>query len=208
MHWKKPKQPWPSPRMICMARYYNQKQTPSPNYRPGDKVYLDASNIQTSRRLRKLSHQRLRPFPVVKEVGNGAYQLQLPPSMSWLHPVFNVVKLTPAPLDPIEGHHPHTPPLPEMIDGKEEWIVEKILDSKLINRKLRYLVKFKGFGVEHISLEPWDNIHALEHVADFYWRHPGAAPLHPRQCQDVTPLKRGGGVRRHPIPPQPLTPFL
>ena len=71
--------------------------------------------------------------------------------MSQLHPVFNVVKLTPAQLDPIEGCHPHPPPLPEMIDGKEEWIVEEILDSKMMNRKLCYLVKWEGFRVEHNS---------------------------------------------------------
>ena len=39
-----------------MARYYNWKQTPSPDYKPGDKVYLDATDIQTSRPSRKLSH--------------------------------------------------------------------------------------------------------------------------------------------------------
>ena len=65
-----------------MARYYNRKWTPSPDYKPGDKVYLDASDIQTSRPSRKLSHQRLGPFPVVKKVRNGAYRLWLPLSMS------------------------------------------------------------------------------------------------------------------------------
>jgi hypothetical protein len=29
----------------------------------------------------------------------------------------------------------------EIIDGEEEWVVEEILDSKVINRKLRYLIK-------------------------------------------------------------------
>ena len=134
-----------------MARYYSQKWTPSPDYKPGDKAYLDASDIQTSRPSRKLSHQRLGPFSVVKKVRNGVYWLWLPSSMSQLHPVFNVVKLTPAPLDPIEDCHPHPLLLPEMIDGKEEWIVEEILDRKMINRKLCYLVKWKGFGVEHNS---------------------------------------------------------
>ena len=164
-----------------VARYYNWKQTPSSDYKPGDKVYLDASDIQTSRPSRKLSHWRLGPFPVVKKVGNGAYQLQLPSSMSWLHPVFNVVKLTPAPLDPIEGRCPHPPPLPEMIDEEEEWVVKEILDSRMMNRKLHYLVKWQGFGVEYNSWGPWDNFHALERVADFYWRHPGAA-RHIRAC--------------------------
>ena len=31
-----------------MARYYNQKRTKVPEYKPGDKVYLDASDIQTN----------------------------------------------------------------------------------------------------------------------------------------------------------------
>ena len=124
-----------------MAKYYDQKRTPTPDYQPRDKVYLEASNIQTTRSSKKLSHQRLGPFPIVGKVGNGAYHLRLPPSMSRLHPVFNIVKLTPAPEDPIQGQHPHPPPLPEIIDGEEEWIMEEILDSKVINQKLQYLVK-------------------------------------------------------------------
>ena len=44
-----------------------------------------------------------------------------------------------------------------------------------MNRKLRYLVKWEGFGVEHNSWEPWDNLHAPERVTDFYRKHPGAA---------------------------------
>jgi len=158
-----------------MAKYYDRRRTPAPDYKSGDKVYLDASDIQTNRPSRKLSHRRLGPFPIVRKVGNGAYLLRLPPSMSRLHPVFNVVKLTPAPTDPIEGRRPHPPPLPEIVDGEEEWIVEEILDSKMMNRKLRYLVKWEGFGVEHNSWEPWDNLHAPESVADFHRKHPGAA---------------------------------
>ena len=37
------------------ARYYNQRQTPAPDYKPGDKVYLDASDISTTQPSRKLS---------------------------------------------------------------------------------------------------------------------------------------------------------
>ena len=91
--------------------------------------------------------------------------------MSRLHPVFNIVKLTPALVDPIEGHHPCPPLLPEIIDGEEEWVIEEVLDSKMMNQKLCYLVKWEGFGMEHNSWEPWDNIHAPELVTDFHWRH-------------------------------------
>ena len=53
--------------------------------------------------------------------------------------------------------------------------MEEILDSRMVNRKLHYLVKWEGFGVEHNPWEPWDNVHAPELVAYFYRRHPGAA---------------------------------
>ena len=43
-------------------------QVLNPDYKPGDKVYLNASDIQTNRPLRKLSHHRLGPFPIVKMV--------------------------------------------------------------------------------------------------------------------------------------------
>jgi len=158
-----------------MVLYYNRKHTPAPEFKAGDMVFLDASDIQTTQPSGKLSHQRLGPFPIDSQFGNGVYRLRLPPSMSRLHPVFNVVKLSLAPPDPIPGRRTSLPPLPEIVDGEEEWVVEDILDSWMVNQKLHYLVKWEGFGVEHNSWEPWDNVHVLELVADFYRRHPGAA---------------------------------
>ena len=162
-----------------MAKYYDQRRTLSPDYQPGDRVYLDASDIHTTQPSRKLSHQRLGPFPVIRKVGNGAYRLCLPPSMSQLHPVFNVVKLTLAPDDPVPGWRLHPPPLPEIIDGEKEFIMEERLDSRVINWKLHYLIKWEGYGIEHNSWEPADEVHTLEHIMDFHQRHPGA-PQHIR----------------------------
>jgi len=47
-----------------MTRYYNQKRTPAPMYKPGDWVYLDASDIKTTRLSPKLLHRKLGPFEV------------------------------------------------------------------------------------------------------------------------------------------------
>ena len=157
-----------------MAKYYNQRRTPALEYQPGDKVYLDASDIHTTRPSQKLSHRRLGPFPVVKKVRNGAYCLQLPPSMSRLHPVFNVIKLTLALEDPIPGRRPCPPPLLEIVNGEKEFIVEQILDSKIINQKLWYLIKWDGYGIEHNSWEPADDVHTLELITEFHQTHPGA----------------------------------
>lgn len=80
-----------------MARYYNQRHTPAPEYNPGDRVYLDASNVNTSWPSKKLLHRCLGPFPVEQKVGSSAYHPQLPIAMKCVHLVFNIVKLTPAP---------------------------------------------------------------------------------------------------------------
>jgi len=48
-----------------MALYYNRKRTPAQEFKVGDMVFLDASNIQTTRPSRKLSHRRLGPFPII-----------------------------------------------------------------------------------------------------------------------------------------------
>jgi len=43
--------------------------------------------------------------------------------------MFNVVKLSATPEDPILGRKPKPLPLPVVIDREEEWEVEEILDS-------------------------------------------------------------------------------
>lgn len=38
------------------------------------------------------------------------------------------------------------PPEPVEVEGEEEYEVEEILDSKVVGKGLRYLVKWKGYG--------------------------------------------------------------
>jgi hypothetical protein len=114
-----------------MTCYYNQCREPAPEYAPRDKVYLDGSDIRTSRPSKKLAHRFLSPFVVEHCVRPNAYRLQLPHSMSRLHLVFPVVKLMPAPADPIPGQRSYPPPNPVLVDGEEHYEVEAILDSRV-----------------------------------------------------------------------------
>jgi len=75
-------------------------------YKPGDQVYLDMSDIKTTRPSLKLSHCQLGPFKIECQVGLLAYRLKLPHGMRQLHPVFNVVKLSTALEDLILGRKP------------------------------------------------------------------------------------------------------
>ena len=49
-----------------------------------------------------------------------------------------------------------------------------ISEGRVMKQKLHYLVKWEGYGIKHNSWEPADDIHTLECVADFHWKHPRA----------------------------------
>ena len=179
-----------------MARYYNRRRSPAPSFNPGDMVYLDSDNIHTTRPSKKLSHRRVGPYPVQNRVGKNAYRLSLLPSMKRLHPVFNVVKLSLASPDPIVGRHPNPPPPPELIEGEEEYVVEEVLDSRMYRRKLQYLVKWEGYGVEENTWEDSHNLdHAPEKVAEFHAKNTAA----PRRIRALT-------FNSIPFRPMPLSP--
>jgi len=168
--------------MICkaqedMKRYYDRCRTPALVFNPGDKVFLDASDIRTTCPSQKLSHRWLGPFVVERRIRPMAYHLKLPYRMKQLHPVFNIVKLTPAPDDPIMGHKTEDYPPPIVIDGEAEWEVEEILDSHWHRRRFQYLIKWKGYSHEHNSWESASEVFAPELMAEFHHKYP-RAPRH------------------------------
>jgi len=89
-----------------MTRYYNRRRSLAPIFQPGDWVYLDASDIKTTCPSPKLSHRRLGPFEIERQVGLLAYRLKLPHRLRQLHLVFNVVKLSTALDNLIPGRKP------------------------------------------------------------------------------------------------------
>ena len=76
-----------------------------------------------------------------QQIGPLAYRLRLPVGLCQLHSVFNVVKLFPVPDDPIPDHCPKPPPPPVLVNNKEQYEVEEILDSRLFRQKLQFKVK-------------------------------------------------------------------
>jgi len=56
-----------------MMRYYNRRRSPAPVFKPGDQVYLDMSDIKMTYPSPKLSHRRLGPFEIERQVGPLAY---------------------------------------------------------------------------------------------------------------------------------------
>jgi len=56
-------------------------------------VWLENKNIQSNRPSKKLNNKRYRPFKIAKNIGSGAFQLELPEG--WIiHDIFNENLLT------------------------------------------------------------------------------------------------------------------
>ena len=106
-----------------------------------------------------------------------AYCLKLPHRIKQLHPVFNVVKLTPALDNPITGQKTEDHPPPIVIDREAEWEVEEILNSCWYWRRFQYLIKWKEYGCEHNSWESTSEVSIPELTMEFHRKHPGA-PRH------------------------------
>jgi len=179
-----------------MTRYYNRRRSLAPVFQPGDWVYLDVSDIKTTRPSPKLSHRRLGPFEIKRQVGPLAYQLKLPHGLRQLHPVFNMVKLSATPDDPIPGRKPRAPPSPIVVDRELEWEVEEVLDSRWHRRRFQFLIKWKGFSREHNSWEVASDVKAPDLVAEYYRKHP-AAPRHICRTDFNTLFKPGTIASRH-----------
>ena len=136
----------------------------------GDKVLLSTKylNIKHSETNRKLLPKWIGPFEVVQVVGPVAYKLQMNPGWR-VHPVFHVSLLEPY----REDGRVQPPPPPMELEGVLEYEVEAILSHRFRGTrkpKTSYLVAWKGYGPEHNSWEPEENVvNSPELVAD-YWK--------------------------------------
>jgi len=101
-----------------MTRYYNRKRSLAPVFKPEDQIYLDVSDIKTTCLSPKLLHRRLGPFEIEHQVGPLAYRLKLPYGLRQLHLVFNMVKLSATPDNPIPGRKLQAP-LPSIVVDRE-----------------------------------------------------------------------------------------
>jgi hypothetical protein len=85
-----------------------------------------------------------------------------------------MVKLLPAADDPIPGRRAKPPPPPVLVEGNEEFEVEKILNSRICWHCLEYLVKWKGYNSGHNSRAVHYNVHVSDVIVDFYRLNPRA----------------------------------
>lgn len=124
----------------AITRQANKHRT-EVDFKPGDMVFLSTKNITTIRPSRKLDDKRIGPFKVLDKIGIS-YRIELPPTIK-IYNVFHPCFLTLAATNPLPGQN-NPPPAPIVTENNEQWVVEDILDSRLLYGRLKYRVKWEG----------------------------------------------------------------
>jgi hypothetical protein len=124
------------------------------------------------------------------------YQLELP--MQWsIHPVFHIDLLTPYRETIIHGPN-FTRPAPELIEGEEEYTVEKILDSQRFGRRwrLQYLVKWEGYpDLDNMWVDK-DDVFADDKIQEFKTSNPDLE-THIRSTSSTKSPYSSASIRSH-----------
>jgi len=114
-------------------------------YKLRQQVWLDTTHLKLPHQKAKLVPKHLGPFKITKEISPVAYQLALP--ISWrIHDVFHASLLNP--YHETDAHSPNfTRPPPDLIEGEEEFEVERIIAHRTFeqSKHLQYLLKWKGY---------------------------------------------------------------
>jgi len=113
----------------------------------------------------KLAPRQYGPFKVATKISDVAYRLTLPDTWK-IHNVFHMSLLMPYKETDKYGLNFLEPP-PDLIDGKEEWEIEKILKHQTYQKKKQYLIQWKGYAPAHDSWIDESGLHALELLADY-----------------------------------------
>ena len=142
----------------------------------GQKVWLSGKNITTTHPKDKLAPKLHGLFEIEKKIGPITFKLKLPPTWK-IHPVFHASLITPYKETIAHGPNYEQPP-PDLIEGKEEYEVEEILDKRKQGHGFQYLVKWKGYpnsSNEWITRTNLGNAKELVEVYDS--RHSTNIPL-------------------------------
>ena len=106
------------------------KRSPAPNFTIGEQAFIKAKFFCTTRPSHKLSDKFLGPFEILAKARTHSFTLRLPDTFRGVHPIFHVSMLEPTFPNEILNHVQSPPPLVD-IEGKLEYEISEIIDSKI-----------------------------------------------------------------------------
>jgi Chromo (CHRromatin Organisation MOdifier) domain len=131
--------------------YANKKRRPDPDYKVGEKAYLERKDlrlrIKQKGRSAKFYQCYVGPFEISKaEPKTSNYTLELPDE-DQIHPKVHARRLKRAYSNDPALFPGWVPPEPPPIDAEDnQYIVEAILDHHTVRRKRQFLVHWEGYS--------------------------------------------------------------
>jgi len=151
-----------------MKKLANRRQGKGEEYKVEDLVLLSTKDLKwqmKGRRSEKLTEHFVGPYKVKGIISSNVIELELPKSIK-IYPVVNVSRVR-LYKPQIEGQK-KIPPKPVIIEGEEEFKVEKILNKRLVRGKEKFLVRWKRYMAEEDTWENRENLkNAKELVEEF-----------------------------------------
>ena len=124
-----------------MKKYADKKREEINDYKVGDLVMLSTKDLKyqmVGRRTEKLMERFISPYRIKKIISLNAVELELPSTVK-IHLVVNIVRIQRY-IGQVEGQRKEQP-APVIIEGEEEWEMERILNKQRIQGKDKYLVR-------------------------------------------------------------------
>jgi hypothetical protein len=152
--------------------YANQHRREDPEYKVGDKVYLESStirlNIKQKGRAAKFYPRFIGPYKVIEaRTETSTYKLDLPAELG-IHPWFHTKRLKLA-IDNDPELFPDREPArpPPVIEESNEYEVEQVLDHRDLRSGRQYLVHWLGYPDSDDEWIHEDNIPGKEPIAEY-----------------------------------------
>ncbi|CAJ0949465.1 unnamed protein product [Ranitomeya imitator] len=149
-------------------RFANHQGCVGPRLRVGHLVWLSSRYVPMKVSSPKFKPRFIGPYKISEVLNPVSFRLALPASFA-IHNVFHrsLLRRYVAPMVPFVD-----PPAPVLVEEELEYVVEKILDSRISRRKLQYLVKWKGYGQEDNSWVFASDVHTADLVRAFHLARP------------------------------------
>jgi len=151
-----------------MKKYANRKKGEADDYKVENLVMLSTKDLKyqmVGRRTEKLTERFVGPYKIKKIVSSNAVELELPSTVK-IYPAVNISRIHKY-IGQVEGQKKEQL-APVIIEGKEEWEMERILNKQQIRGKNKYLVCWKGFTAELDTWKGRENLkNAKEAIEEF-----------------------------------------
>ena len=153
-----------------MKKFTNRKQGKGEEYRVEDLVLLSTKDLKQQmkgRKLEKLTEHFVGPYKVKGIISSNTIELELPKSIK-IYPVLNISRIWF--YKPQVEEQKKIPPKLLIIEGQEEFKIEKIINKRMIREKEKFLVRWKEYMVEEDTQENKENLENVKELVEEFER--------------------------------------